>query len=53
LVWGWLEIYVGLIRGLMRVGSMFSEKFIWGFFAVGFRLYFKIVGALLRVYLSI
>ena len=26
LVWGWLEIYLGLICGLLRVGSKFSES---------------------------
>ena len=52
LVWGWLEIYLGLMCGLLRVGSRFSESSIWWFFTVGFGLHFKIVGALLRVGLS-
>jgi hypothetical protein len=49
LVWGWLEIYLGLICGLLRIGSRFNENLFDG----GFRFYFKIVGALLRVSLSL
>ena len=26
LVWGWLEIYLGLICGLLRIGSRFNES---------------------------
>jgi len=48
LVWGWLEIYLGLICALLKIGSRFNESLFGG----GFRLYFKIVGALLGVSLS-
>ena len=48
LVWGWLEIYLGLICGLLRIGSRLRDNLFGG----GFRLYFKIGGALLRVSLS-
>ena len=30
LVWGWLEIYLGLICRLLRVGSRFSETLFEG-----------------------
>jgi len=48
LVWGWLEIYFGLICGLLRVGSRFSVRL----FGVVSGCISKIVGALLRVSLS-
>lgn len=46
------KTYLRLICGVLRVGLRFSVIFFYGSFDVGFKLYFKLAGALLRAGLS-